>query len=183
MSPIREFILNKDIGANTVSEIINGINEVNKYDDEQSENKIKYDRKPIKLIVDSFGGEIYSGMTLVNIIDTSTTPIHTYCYGKAMSVGLIIFVVGHKRFAHPLATFMQHQLSGGTIDNLTAMIESLEQNVILQNMLDSLLVDKSKIKQSKLMSLRQTKTDWFFTGKEALELGVVDELIIRKGAE
>lgn len=178
-APKREFFLNANVKAESLKDIILGIIEVNNYDDEQSANKVKYVRKPIKLIVDSFGGECYSGMALVNIIDTSTTSVYTYCYGKAMSMGLTIFVAGHKRFAHPLATFMQHQLWGGVENKLTEMVESIEQAIILQEMLDDFLVSKTKIKKSKLLTLRDRKKDWYFSGQEGIELGVVDELIVR----
>lgn len=180
MAQKREFFLNQNVTADSVRDIILGIQEINKLDDENSKNAINYERKPIHITVDSFGGEIYSGMALVNLIETSKTPVYTYCYGKAMSMGLVIFIVGHKRFAHPLCTFMQHQLSGGTINKLMEMIESVEESKRLNEMLEDLLVSKSVIKKLKLEQLRETKTDWFFTGREALKLGVADELITQQ---
>lgn len=173
----RKFLLNSNVEPSTVEDIILGIVEINRQDDENSSNKINYERRPIKIIVDSFGGDVYSGMALVNIISTSKTPVHTYCYGKAMSMGLAIFIVGHKRFAHKYATLMQHQLSGGTFGKLNDMIESVSQKIKLQEMLDNLIIENSNIPEEKLINLRTTKTDWFFTGEEAIELGVADELI------
>lgn len=180
ISPKREFFLNSNVTADSIKDIILGIYEINKFDDEQSENKIKYERKPIKLVIDSFGGDCYSGMALVNSMDTSDTPVHTYCYGKAMSMGLTIFSAGHKRFAHELATFMQHQLTSGTRDKLTEMIQSVEEWIRLQEMLDDLLVERTNIEKRRLVELREMKKDWYFTGKEAIRLGVADELIVRK---
>jgi len=176
----RDFFLNQDVEASSIKDIILGIIEINKIDDEASSNAIKYERKPIKITVDSFGGEIYSGMALVNLIDVSKTPVHTYCYGKAMSMGLAIFIVGHKRFAHPLCTFMHHQLSGGARGTLMEMVESIEEKKRLNEMLEDLIVSKSFIKKPKLEQLKSTKTDWFFTGQEAIKLGVADELITRQ---
>lgn len=176
----RSFFLNENVTAKSLEDIILGIHEINRLDDEQGENKTKYERKPIKIIVDSYGGECYSGMALVNSIIASTTDVHTYCYGKSMSMALTIFTVGHRRFASKNATFMQHQLSGGTYGKLRDMIEDTEQRVILQDMMDNVLIEGSKIERSKLMDLRDRKKDWYFTGEEALNLGVVDELIIRR---
>lgn len=173
----RKFLLNSNVEASTVEDIILGIIEINRQDDESSLNKLHYERRPIKVIVDSYGGDCYSGMALVNVISTSKTPVHTYCYGKAMSMGLAIFVVGHKRFAHKYATLMQHQLSGGAIGKLNDMVESVSQKIKLQEMLDALIVENSNIPMETLDNLRTTKTDWFFTGKEAVELGVADGLI------
>lgn len=178
--PKREFFLNSNVTAESVKDIILGINEANKYDDENSRSRIAYIRQPIKLIIDSFGGEIYSGMALVNTIDTSTTPVHTYCYGKAMSMGLVLFIVGHKRFTHPLATFMQHQLSGGSSGKFMDMVESLEEKERLNTMLEDLIISMTDIEKADIEKYRSSKTDWFFTGKEAIRLGVADELIVRK---
>jgi len=185
MLPDREFLLNKEISAESIKDVIIGIRKFNDYDDKQSKITVGYIRQPIKIIIDSFGGSCYSGMALVGMIETSETPIHTYCYGKAMSMGLTIFSAGHKRFAHKLATFMQHQLTSGHHGKLMDEIQHVEESVRLQEMLDNFLVDKTDIKKRKLLELRDRKIDWFFTGEEALELGLVDELITRptkKGA-
>lgn len=175
----RSFFLNENVTAESIEDIILGIHEINRLDDEQSENKIKYERKPIKLVINTYGGECYNGMALVNTIETSTTEVHTIVYGICASMGLTLFLLGHRKFAHKRATFMQHQLSGGTWGTLKGMEEDVEQKVVLQNMLDDIVVENSNIKRSKLLELRDRKKDWYFTGEEALELGVVDELITR----
>lgn len=173
----RTFLLNKNVSEESLEKIILGIIEINRQDDKDDKQRKNFKRKPIKLIIDSYGGSCYSGMALVNIIRTSKTPVHTYCYGKAMSMGLTIFTSGHKRFAHRDATLMQHQLSAGTQGKMTDMIEDAEQWIRLQDMLDKVLLETSKIKKSKLLDLREKKKDWYFTGEEAKELGVVDELL------
>lgn len=176
-SPKRDFMLNKDVTASSLETIILGIHEANKYDDEKSAEKVNFVRKPIKIIIDSYGGECYSGMALVNTIDTSKTPVHTYCYGKAMSMGLTLFAAGHKRFAHRLATFMQHQLTGGGRAKLVDLADSLDEKMKLQEMLDDFLVERTEIEKETIMKFRETKTDWYFNGQEAFEYGVVDELL------
>lgn len=173
----RVFFINKNIDAESIESAILGITEININDDKQEKEKVNFNRKPIKLIIDSYGGDCYSGMALVNIIKTSKTPVHTYCYGKAMSMGLAIFASGHKRFAHRDAWLMQHQLYGGAMGKLVDLEESVEQKVKLQDMLDKILIDSSNIKRSKLLEFREKKFDWFFTGEEGRELGVVDELL------
>lgn len=176
-SPKRNFFLNKDVDASSLKDIIEGIIAINDYDDKESDNKVKYERIPIKLTIDSYGGECYTGMALVNLIESSKTPVHTYCYGKAMSMGLAIYAVGHKRFAHKKAFFMQHQLSGGTEGKLLDMKEGSEQQLVLQKILDSVLIEHSNITKKQLKKYRKKKLDWYFTGKEAFKLGLVDELL------
>ena len=179
-SPNRKFILNKNVNADSLSDIIKGILDINEYDDNQENVQKDYEREPIKLVVDSFGGNIYCGMALVNVILTSETPVYTYCYGKAMSMGLLIFSVGHKRFAHPLATFMHHQLSGNSSGKFMDIVEDVEQKTKLQNILDGLLVSKTKIDERVILEYRKSKTDWYFLGNEGYKMGLVDELLVDK---
>lgn len=176
----RTFFLNEDVASKSLEDIILGIFEINRLDDEKSESVVDYERKPIKLIIDTNGGEIYRGMALVNAIETSATEVHTYVYGICASMGVILALVGQKTFAHKRATFMLHQLSSGFWGDLRSMEESLEQKVKLQNMLDSIIIENSNISKGRLLEMRDKKEDWFFTGEEALSLGVVDELITRK---
>ena len=173
----RNYLLNKNVDAESLQDIIKGIIDVNDYDDKESENKVAYVREPIKLVVDSFGGECYSGMALVNLIESSKTPIHTYCYGKAMSMGLATFAVGHKRFAHKNATFMQHQVAGGAFGKLLDIREGAEEYGRVQEILDTILLDNSNISKDKLKKYRKQKLDWYFNGTEAFEMGLVEELL------
>lgn len=173
----RYFLINNDIMEDKLTDVLQEIHKTNLFDD-QEESKIKdYVRKPIKLVIESYGGDCYSGMSLVNTILTSKTPVHTYCYGKAMSMGLTIYSAGHKRYAHKNTTFMQHQLSGWSYGKLKDLENEMEEKIRLQDMLDSVLVDNTIIKMSKLLDLREKKKDWFFTGSEAVDLGLVDELL------
>lgn len=167
----RVFLLNRNVTEDSLEGIILGILEINR----QDENKIN--KTPIKLIIDSNGGSCYSGMALVNVIRTSKTPVHTYCYSKAFSMALTIFACGHKRFAHKDAFLMQHQQSVGTQGTMTDIIQDTEQMKRLQDIMDNVLIENSNIRRSTLLEYREKKIDWFFTGEEGYKLGVVDELL------
>lgn len=175
----RTFFFNENVSAKSVEQIILGIHEINRQDDENEKTKIDYIRKPINLILDSNGGEIYKGMSMVNTIETSKTEVHAYVYGIAASMGVILSAICHKRFAHKRSHFMIHSLSAGTVGELQWMKESVEQYNKLQAMLDDIITENSKIRQKKLDAVRERKQDWYLTGEEALELGLVDELIVR----
>ncbi|MGD1416520.1 ClpP family protease [Bacillus stercoris] len=173
----REFMLNKDVSAESVQPIIEGINAVNNHDKEQEERNPDYVRKPIKLIVDSLGGYIYDGFTLANTIDTSETPVHTYCLGKAMSMGFLLFVVGHKRFVAESATLLYHD--GGTTlaGTFETIKQDLERNIRLRERGNDFIVRYTNIPRSRLEEVVLMKQDWDITGAEALKLGVADEII------
>lgn len=175
----RTFFLNEDVTAESVERIILGIHEINRQDDEDEKTKIDFTREPIKLILDTNGGEFYRGMGLVNTIESSATDVHSYVYGLAASMGVILSSVCQKRFAHKRAHYMIHSVSAGTFGSLTHMEENVEQYKKIQSMLDDIIIENSNIKKEKLKDVVERKQDWFITGEEALELGLVDELIAR----
>lgn len=100
LDPLSRIITLGDIETEIINDIIHSIYEINE------EDVKKQTADPIKLIINSAGGEIYSGLALIDVINTSLTPIHTICHGSAMSMGLIVFVAGHHRTASPNASFI-----------------------------------------------------------------------------
>ena len=176
----REFLLNKHISADNVEKIIKGILEINRYDDKERKKDHTYIRKPIKLIIDSFGGSIHCGNALAGIIDTSETPVHGYCYGKAMSQAFMIFAICHKRFAHPIATFMYHD-GGSTFRGLTEQIQlDIDELRRLVAIGDEFLVRDTKLTKEKLEKIKKSRLNWYMDAKEALEWGIVDEILESK---
>lgn len=173
----REFLLNKNVSAESVQNIIEGINEINRYDVEQEEKDENYIRKPIRVIVDSYGGSIYCGLALINTMDTSETPIHTYCFGKAMSMGFAIFIAGHRRFVHKNAYLMYHDAStslGGTVEGIEQSVKQIKRVV---RSLDEMIVEYTNVTMTRLNRVKKTKADWYLSGTEAIEFGIADELV------
>ena len=68
----------------------------------------------IPIIIDSYGGEVYSLMTMISALKHAEIPIATIVEGKAMSCGAVLFTFGEQgmRFMDPDATIMIHDVSG-----------------------------------------------------------------------
>lgn len=175
--PKREFLLNKNVSAESVEPIIKGILEVNEYDREQKEKDENYVPKPIRLVVDSYGGDIYSGNALVAIIDSSETPVWGYCYGKAMSMGFMIYNACHKRFAHMLACLMYHDAGSVTRGFVEEMQMDIDQVRKLIRHGDTLLLANTKLTRERLDEVKKTRTNWYMFADEAMQYGVVHEII------
>ena len=173
----RTIYLNAGISSEAVTEGVLAILKINLYDDEQELKLKNYVRQPIKVVVDSFGGIVYDGMGMINAITSSKTPVHTYCYSKGMSMGLLIFISGHKRFIHENATLMFHQLSGGSYGTNQDILEDAETKNDLNNMLMKIVKKRTKITKEQIKEKNERKQDWFFRGKKAIKLGAADELI------
>lgn len=173
----RTIYLNTGISSEAVTEGVIAIMKINAYDDEQEARLKDYKRPPIKVVVDSFGGIVYDGFSMINILLTSKTPIHTYCYSKACSMGFMIMLCGHKRFATKYSTLMAHQLSGGFHGTNMDIQENATRVNELNDKLMEIIVDRTKITKKQLNEMNKLKQDWFMFGEEALEMGVVDKLI------
>ena len=166
-----------DVDDATIHDLVLQIQKVNDEDDANEEVYAKYKRLPIQINVSSYGGSVYDGLALIAAMRASKTPIHTYVMGPAMSMGLIIAVCGHKRFADRYATYMWHDIASVNAGKLEEMEQSAEQLKILRKSLNDMLVDKTKIKPEKIKEMIKSKRDWYFTAEEAKKLGVCDELL------
>lgn len=173
----REFSLSENVSEGSVSNIIKEIREINRHDDEQEKEKREYEREPITIVVNTFGGSVYDGFGLVAAIELSKTPVHTVCLGKAMSMGFIIFAAGHKRFAHRLATLMYHEVSTFVWDKLSAIKQEVHECERLQKDYDDYILDRTNILQEKLDEVKEKKAEWYLNAKEAKKYGLVDELL------
>lgn len=177
-NPSRTIILSSEVDDASVSEIIQYICDINDFDDEGEENLVEYERKPLKLIVNSFGGSVYDGFALIGVIENSRTPIYTYCYGSAMSMALLILVSGHKRFGHRLSTFMYHEcLDELAYDKLSILTENIEETKRVMNVYDSFLMEKTILKKKQLDEVKKLKRDWYMSPDEALKHKIIDKII------
>ena len=138
---------------------------------------LDYNPKPIKIMIDSFGGSVYAILGLLAVIDKSETPVHTYVTGAAMSCGFMLLIHGHKRFAYKHATPLYHQVGSAAWGKLKDMEESLEETRRLQDIIEKLTLERTKITAKKLDKVYKTKKDWHMSAEEALKLGVVDEIV------
>lgn len=177
----RDLFFTKQVDQASIGELTQKIIEINQDDDHlkklYSVYGLEYKPEPIKIYIDSYGGLVYQCFGLLSVMERSQTPIHTIVTGCAMSCGFMILISGHKRFAHKLSTPLYHQVSSGTFGTVKEMEEKVEQSKKLQNQLEEIVLEKTKISKKKLKEIFETKKDWYMTAEEAKDLGVVDEIL------
>jgi ATP-dependent Clp protease protease subunit len=173
----RDLMISENITQSSVKVIIEQILEINRHDDKEEEEKKKYEREPIKLYVNTYGGSVYDGFALVAAIEKSKTPVHTVCLGKAMSMGFMIMVAGHKRFVHPLATLMYHQISTVVWDKLEGIKQEIEECERLEKLYDGFVLSHTKLRQKELDEVKKMKKEWYIDANDALKLEIVDEIL------
>lgn len=174
----RRFLtLSKDIEEGNVANAGKAILEYNMIDDEQENEKKNYKRPIIKLIINSYGGNTNDGLGLAELISKSKTPVHTICIGEAMSSAFMIFICGHKRFCYENSVFLYHQLShniGGKLKHLESIVKEDKR---LMDIVYKTVLSKTKLTKEQLDENYEKKIDWYMSSEEALNHGVVDEII------
>lgn len=163
-----------DIDTINVNYAIEDILNIN---DDDIKKKRKSTYNPIKLIINSPGGDVYAALGLIDVIKNSTTPIHTYCYGHAMSAGFFIFVCGHRRFSGKLATFMYHDVSTYFDSTVTSLRREMGELDRLVKVVDKVVIEHTNIQIEYLDSIKERHENKYFTSEEAKELGIIDEIL------
>lgn len=135
------------------------------------------EREPIHLYINSFGGSIYDVFGIIDIIRNLQTPIYTYCFGKSMSAGLMLFMVGDRRFISQNSTLMLHQITGGCIGKCQDMVENIEETTRVQELVEDLIMLHTHIDEKFLDKLKYRKFDCYIDAEYAVELGIADEII------
>lgn len=154
--------------------IINQIVDINEQDNMGEQMVNGFTRQPIRLFINSNGGNMHDGFALVDIMLNSRTPVITYCIGKCYSMGFILFICGHQRFIGENATCMYHQMSFGVDDCLQGVEDIVELSKKFQSKIHKIVTDKTKIKMAQIDKCNKNKEDWFIHFDEAVKLGVAD---------
>ena len=131
---------------------------------------------PIRIYINSPGGKVIPSLSLISAIESSKTPILTYCLGQAASAAAVILLSGHRRFAQKYSTVMIHEMSGGCHGSVQDQKEFVMDSETLQKMYDEIITGNTKIKQAKLNEVYLHKRDWTLTSADMLKYKIIDEL-------
>jgi ATP-dependent Clp protease protease subunit len=181
MPKARNLYFYEQVDQDTIKKLTEEITSINDSDELLKKIYAVYDLvyvpKPIKIHIDSYGGSVYQILGLLSVMENSQTPIHTYAVGAAMSCGFMMLITGHKRFAHKYSTPLYHQVSNWSFGTLEEMKERLVETKRLQKTLETIIVQNTLLTKKKLKEVNTRKLDWYMTPEEALEWGVVDEIL------
>ena len=133
------------------------------------------ERVPIKIYIDSPGGDLVATFTMINSIKMSKTPVWTINVGAAYSGGFFTFIAGHKRFAYPLASFLFHEGSTGTSGDAGKFRNFADFYKKELDNLKKVVLEYTNISEEDYE--KHINDDWWFTADEALEYGICDEIL------
>lgn len=158
---------------NEIADVIDNYIRFFNTQDKQNNTPIE-ERKPIKIFIDSVGGDIMGTLTIIDSIRQSETPVITINTGQAYSGGFFCFIAGHKRICYPNASFLFHEGSTGTFADANKFNNWADFYKKILRRLRAITLDFTNITEEEYNE--HQKDDWWFFAEEALEKGICDEI-------
>lgn len=126
--------------------------------------------------INSYGGESFVLLSMMNIIESSKVPVMTICDGFAMSSGALLLASGTRgyRYAHKDATIMLHQVSSGAEGTLNDIFQTYTSIKNLNSLISSKLDKYTKKKSGYWEKRLSDGKDLYLTSEECLSLGIID---------
>ena len=171
----------KDIENRTLwvdSEIDSGLMEAVKWIlrwNQEDAGKPREVRKPIRMLINSPGGDLDVTLSCFDVMLASETPITTINMGNAMSGGLLLLIAGEKRYCLKNSTALLHNGStsiGGTASQAKATMDYYKTQLAT---LTQIVLDRTTI-DAKLYKKRQND-EWYFSSHDQMKYGIVDEIV------
>lgn len=133
--------------------------------------------KDINIYINSPGGHVTAGMAVYDTMQYVKCPVSTLCFGQAASMGAVLLASGEKgkRFALPHSRILLHQPMGGYQGQATDIDIHAKEIIRMREELDQILVKHTNQNIEKIH--QDTERDFFMSGAEAKEYGIIDKVI------
>jgi len=134
--------------------------------------------KPIQMFINSPGGSINAGLAIYDTMHFIGAPIQTVAVGLAASFGTILLCAGTPgmRYALPNATIHLHQPLGGAQGQASDMEIQVKEIVRMRELLNRILKKHTKMDDAQIN--QSTDRDFYMTPERAVELGVIDGVMV-----
>jgi len=135
-------------------------------------------KKPIELHCYSYGGDIYSALALVDMIEHSGCDFHFYGWGAVMSAATLIMAVCKERYLSENTSVMVHELTSGSEGKATDLHIDTEENMKLQDRMAAIYARQTYPDVSFWETV--LRRDLYLTPIEAVRLGLADKVLPRR---
>ncbi len=131
----------------------------------------------IHFYINSPGGSVYDGLAIYDVMQFVSCPVATTCFGKAASMGAVLLAGGEKgkRRILPNSRVMIHQVSSGFRGTTADInVQAKETNFLMDKLMEILSDHTGKTTEQVRIDCDR---DYWMSAEEALEYGIVDEII------
>lgn len=133
--------------------------------------------KDIHLYLNSPGGVVTAGLAIYDTMQYIKPDVSTLCMGQAASMAAVLLAAGtkKKRYALPHSRILLHQPLGGFQGQASDVDIHAKEILRMREELDSILVTHTKQPMDRIRT--DTERDFFMSGLQAQEYGIIDEVI------
>ncbi len=137
--------------------------------------------KEINLYIHSPGGSVTAGLAIYDTMQFIKPPVSTLCMGFAASMGAVLLAAGQKgkRYALPHSTICIHQPLGGARGQASDIEIHAREILRMREELNNILMKHTGQSLKKLE--KDTDRDYFMNPVQAVEYGLIDEVIVNRG--
>ncbi len=138
--------------------------------------------KEINFYINSPGGLVTAGMAIYDTMQYIKSPVATLCMGQAASMGALLLTAGApgKRFALPHARILIHQPLGGFQGQATDVDIQAREILRLREELNEIMAQHTGQPIDRIN--RDTERDFYMSGEQAKEYGLIDAVISHREA-
>ena len=134
------------------------------------------ERKPIYLYINSPGGSVCDGYGLIDVIQSSITPVYTINQALCASMGFLIFLAGHKRYSILRSEFLMHDGSTAGWDSTAKMKDRMDfETKQLEQMTKEYIMSRTAIDND--LYDAKYRVEWYMLPNEAKQHGIVDYIV------
>jgi len=136
--------------------------------------------KDIHLYINSPGGVVTSGLAIYDTVQYIRPKVSTLCMGQAASIAALLLSAGEKgkRYALPHARILIHQPMGGFQGQASDVDIQAREILRLREELNQILVRHTHQTLERIQA--DTDRDFYMTGHQAKEYGIIDEVVIQR---
>jgi len=136
--------------------------------------------KDIHMYVNSPGGHVTAGLAIYDTMQYVKCSVSTLCFGQAASMGAVLLAAGaeNKRFSLPHARILLHQPMGGFQGQATDIDIHAKEIIRMREELDNILEKHTNQPIEKIHL--DTERDFFMSGEQAAEYGIIDKVITKR---
>jgi len=136
--------------------------------------------KDISFYINSPGGSVSAGMSIVDTMNFIKPDVSTLCMGMAASMGAFLLSAGAKgkRFALPNSKIMIHQPLGGAQGQATDIEIHAREILKTREQLNKILAERSGQPLDKIQN--DTERDYYMTAEEAATYGLIDKVLEKR---
>ena len=164
-----------DVTSKSCFELIDALDSACKY---VNEIYTISDNKPnILLHINSYGGDVYSVLSVIEHIKNLNVKVTTICEGYVASAGVLLSMAGHRKIIRKHSYMLIHEISSECWGKYSDMVDEMKNNKKLMKDLINYMKEacNGKLPEDKLDDLLKHDISW--DAKKCLKYGLVDEII------